>query len=138
MANQSKISQALDIKLGQLSGLPSTVQYENTTVELPDTGLSLEVYIIPGRTSYPTLGINAPADEYGIYQVNVVAPRNVGRGVAIDFAEDIRSHFARGSKLIRDGVAVRINNVTIGPGITSEDDQKYRIPVSIYYKSFSN
>ena len=119
-------------------GLPSTVQYENTSVELPDTGLSIEAFVIPGKTRYTTLGLDAPADEYGIYQINVVSQRNVGRGVGLDFAEDIRSHFARGSRLYKDGVAVRINNVTIGPGFISEDDQKYRIPVSVYYKSYSN
>lgn len=138
MANQNKISQALDIKLSQLTGLPSIVQYENTTISLPSTGLALESFFIPARSSYPTLGTDAPAHEAGVYQVNVVSQKNVGRGVALEMAESIRSHFARGSKLINDSVAVRINNVSIGPGRYGDADEKYRIPVSIYYKSYSN
>jgi hypothetical protein len=135
MANYEYIAQALDIKLATLLGLPSVVQNENTVVTFPNTGLALEVFLLPGDTDIATLFPNAPSHETGVFQINVVAPVNTGRGAALALAQGIRDHYKAGTILQRNGVNVRLKKATIGPGIS--DGSKYRIPVSVYYKTYS-
>lgn len=137
MAEQSKIAQALDKKLNQLAELPSVVQYENTNVKLPDSDLFLEAFFIPGESYYNTLGIDAKAHEFGIYQINVGSLSGIGRKDAIMMADKIRDHFSRGSILTQGAVNVRLVKTAIGPGNISNKDNRYRIPVSVYYQSYS-
>jgi hypothetical protein len=137
VADNNKIAEALDIKLSQFSSLPTVVQYENTMLDMPDEELGIESFFIPGESTYPTIGANAPAKEFGIYQINVVEQPNVGSGRALKKAQEIRSYFNRGTVLVKDEVNVRIVKSTIGPGLTSKVDQKYRVPVSVYYESYS-
>jgi hypothetical protein len=135
MADYSKIAQILDTKLSTMSGLPSSVQYENTTITLPNTGLALEAWLIPSESVYNTLGILAKAEESGVYQVNIVSKPNIGRGVALTMAQTIRDFFSHGLILSKDGTYVRIVKASLHQG--KSDGVNYMIPVSIYYLSYS-
>lgn len=135
MADYSKIAQILDTKLSTMSGLPSFVQYENTTITLPNTGLALEAWLIPSESVYNTLGVLAKAEESGVYQVNIVSKPNIGRGVALTMAQTIRDFFSHGLILSKDGTYVRIVKASLHQG--KSDGVNYIIPVSIYYLSHS-
>ena len=73
MADYTKIVTALEIKLNALIGRPAVIQFENTTVTLPNTGLALETFLLPAQTVYTTLGVDAKGIESGVYQINVIA-----------------------------------------------------------------
>lgn len=135
MADYSKIAQALDTKLSIMPGLPSSVQYENTTITLPNTGLALETWLIPSESVYPAVGITAKAEESGIYQITIVAKPNIGRGTAMTMAQTIRDYFYRGLILTNSTTYVRISKTVVHAG--KSDGVNYRIPVSVYYLSYS-
>ena len=135
MADYSPIAQALDIRLSLLTGLPSFVQYDNMTVDLPDTGLALEANLIPSETIFRTLGADAKGKESGVYQITVVSQTNIGRADAYEMADKIRNHFNRGLNLTKSFVVVRIERSTIHPGKSVLS--KYKVPISIYYLCYS-
>ncbi len=135
MADYSEIAKALDIRLGVLTGLPDTVQYDNTIVELSETGISLEATLLPSETTYTTLGLNAKGNESGVYQITVVTQTKTGRGLGMAMAQKIRDHFYHGLLLTQSKVKVRILKASLHKG--KVDVVNYRIPVSVYYLSFS-
>lgn len=135
MADYTKITQLLDAKLAAITGLPSVVQYENTTIALPNTGLALEVNILPSESVYNDIGIDAKPVESGIYQVTVISKLNIGRAASLAFAQKLRDYFTRGLYLTKDLVTVRILKTVIHPA--SVTDINYKIPVSVYYLSYS-
>ena len=135
MADYSPIAQALDIRLSLLTGLPSIVQYDNMTIDLPDTELSLEANLIPSETIFRTLGIDSKGKESGVYQITVVSKTDVGKGDAYEMADKIRNHFNRGLNLTKSSIVVRIERATIHPGKSVLS--KYKVPISIYYLCYS-
>jgi len=135
MADYTKIVTAIEIKLNALIGRPAVIQFENTTVTLPNTGLALETFLLPAQTVYTTLGVNAKGNESGVYQINVIAQTNIGRGAALTLAQTLRDYFHRGLYLTLDTTVTRIEKSILGPGFIS--NSKYKIPVSIYYLSYS-
>ena len=135
MADYTKITQLLDTKLAAITGLPSVVQYENTTVTLPNTGLTLEVNILPSESVYNDIGVDAKPVESGIYQITVISKSNIGRATSLAFAQKLRDYFTRGLYLTKDLVTVRILKAVIHPAVVT--DTNYKIPVSVYYLSYS-
>ena len=135
MADYTKIVAALETKLSTLVGLPTTVQFENTTVTLPNTGLALETFLLPAQTVYTTLGVDAKGNESGVYQINVISQTDIGRGAALALAQTLRDFFYRGLYLTQNTTVTRIAKSVLGPGFIS--NSKYKIPVSIYYLSYS-
>ena len=132
MSSYVDISTALDTYLSTMAGLPPVVQKENTVPQEFGQGLSLETFLIPGNSSQSTL-YSKNLNESGIYQINVGCIKNIGRGSAIGLAEALRTHFYAGKVLTKNGTNVRITRADIGPALA--DSVRYRIPVSIYYRS---
>lgn len=135
MANRAKIGELFDTKLSQFIGLPANVQWENTTIKPGDSELYLESFFIPGPKNYTTLFVGSNPEESGIYQINVCIQPDVGAGDAWSFANLLENHFQRGLKLEKDGGSIRIVKSVSGPAFYGQKDGKYKVPVSIYYKT---
>lgn len=135
MAKYDEIAIALDERLKAMTNLPSIVQFENTSVTTPEDELSLESFLLPSETTHTTLGENAPGNESGVYQINVVSKTDVGRGYAMELSQKVREHFKRGTVLQKNNTFVRIVKATLSKG--KSDGTKYKIPVSAYYISIS-
>jgi len=112
--------------------LPPVVQKENTIPQEFGQGLSLETFLIPGNSSTSTL-YSKSTNELGIYQINVGSIKNIGRGGAMGLAQALREHFYVGKVLTKNSINVRITRADIGPALS--DSVRYRIPVSIYYRT---
>ena len=135
MADYTKIVTAIETKLKTLVGLPEIIEFENTTVTLPNTGLALETFLLPAPTVYTTLGADAKGNESGVYQINVVSQTDIGRGAALVLAQTLRDFFHRSLYLTLDTTVTRIEKSVLGPGFIS--NAKYKLPVSIHYLSYS-
>lgn len=129
----ANISAALEKKLAALG--PFATAAENV------------VYAPVNGTPYQILNllINNPVDhavnfdineQRGIFQISLMYPLGVGRGAAQYRAQAISAHFAPAQDLIEAGTKVEIRQtVKIGQGY--EDEGRWRVPVSVYWNSFS-
>ena len=75
------------------------------------------------------LAFDSALDYGGIYQIRVMAPKGNYDADALAMCDAIQAHFKRGP--IGNGVYIR--RVTIAPPL--QDDTRYVIPVSIYYRA---
>jgi hypothetical protein len=90
-----------------------------------------KVNLIPGRPEDVTVG-NGYRREYGIFQVTLVYPLQIGTGEASERAELIKSTFPRGASFSNGGVVVKIDATPeIMRGYPTDDS--YMIPVRVYY-----
>ncbi len=127
------ISAALEKKLAALGAFATAKENE---IFSPVNGVPYQIL---------NLLINNPVDhamtldvteERGIFQVSLMYPLGAGRGPAQSRAQAIRDHFAPAQDLIDASTKVEIRQtVKIGQGY--EDEGRWRVPVSVYWNSFS-
>lgn len=132
MSAFNDILSALTTKALALS-LPTA--WENEEYDPAIGTLYIRPTILPASTEQAGLGANGLDDHIGVYQIDVFAPVDGGRGIAVNQADAIADHFARGQTLTYNGVDVRIGNVSRGAG--AREDSWYKIPVFINYQSFT-
>jgi hypothetical protein len=124
------ISSALDSRLNALSG-SAPIAWENTVfIPVKDT-LYLRPTILPASTIQAALGTSGIDEYIGIYQIDIFAPSDKGRGEAETKADAVADHFKRGTDLSNNGKTIRLGNVSRNSGIRSED--RFIISISINY-----
>lgn len=128
------IAAALEKKLAAMT--PALATVAENTVYSPVTGTPYQIL---------NLLINNPVDhaigfditeQMGIFQISLMYPLGAGRGPAQARAQAIADHFKPALDLIESGTKVEIRQtVKIGQGY--EDEGRWRVPVSVYWNSFS-
>lgn len=111
------------------------VAYENMGFT-PTTGtLFLRPTVLPVDTIQSGLGTKGQELHDGIFQVDVFAPVDQSKAVALAEADAVANYFARGLVLTYNGVKVRIGTASLGAG--NREETWYQIPISINYHSFT-
>jgi hypothetical protein len=129
----ANIAAALEKKLAALGAFSTAAE---NVVFMPVTGTPYQIL---------NLLINNPVDhavtfdvteQRGIFQISLMYPLGAGRGPAQARAQAIADHFAPAQDLVESGTRVEIRQtVKIGQGY--EDSGRWRVPVSVYWNSFS-
>lgn len=90
-----------------------------------------EVHLLPGRPEDVTMG-KGYRREFGIFQVTLVYPLQLGTGEVGERAELIKATFPRGASFSNGGIVVHID---ITPEVMRgfPHDDSYRVPVRVYY-----
>ena len=130
------ISAALDTKLIQFSADNSVpVAYENSEYTPTVGTLYLRATHLPADSLPIGLAFTSALDHLGIYQIDVIAPVDKGKGAAYVMADLIISAYPRGD-LIYNGVKVRIKSASRQPG--TRDGAYYIVSVIINYQSITS
>ena len=130
------ISAALDTKLSQFATANSVqVAYENSEFTPTVGTLYLRATHLPADSLPIGLSFTSALNHLGIYQVDVIAPVDKGKGAAFAMADLLVTAFPRGD-LTYNGVKVRIKSVSPQPG--TRDGAYYIVSVIINYQSITS
>ena len=88
---------------------------------------------LPGMANAAAIGDGAQNRHYGLMQIDVCEPKNLGDVLAANEAERIATCYKRGTVLTYTGVLVRIERVYRGAAIPSDD--WYMVPILIEYRA---
>ena len=133
MINEKAVSKALLDQLKTVIGLPTVVTDNGTAyTPNPDTPYIRE-FDLPSDTFSPPLGANGYQRREGIYQVDVLVPKNKGKWAALDYCALIQVAFVRGLKLASDKVTIK----EISRSAPRTDSTHYIISLSIGYTALS-
>lgn len=126
------IQQALEAHLAAMTpGLVTA--YENVAFT-PTTNVPYQkANLLPASPDNSTQG-GGHYRELGIFQVSLYYPVGTASGNAKARAELIRTHFKRGTTLVKSGIKTIITHTpTIHPALP--DDDRYVVPVSIRFQA---
>lgn len=113
---------------------PLPIAYSDAAFTPPATAY-LQVDFIPNTNVDQFLSDDGTVQHRGLLQVTVVHPVNIGVIKPNEIAGLIVQHFAKGTKLYRDGVKVRIYaKPSVAPPLQEPD--RLRVPVVISYQAF--
>lgn len=127
------ISAALDNKLNTYTTASSIpVAWENFDYQPTVGALFLRPTLLPSGTSAIGVSNNSSNDHVGIYQIDVIAPIDQGKGAAFAQADILSTQFARGI-LTYNNIKLQIKSVSRGSG--SRDAAWFIVPVFINYNS---
>ena len=136
------IRAALDQWLTQLDALPTTddgtprVNWEGTQFQ-PEPGESyLRTHLLPAEPSGRSAGGTHWLRLQGIYQLTVLVQSGRGPRAADEISDAIHRHFKSGKRLTKDSTTVTVSSVSRGPA--GSDESWYWIPVSIYWRSYTD
>lgn len=126
------IQQALEAHLAAMTPALATA-YENVaftpTLNVPYQKANL----LPASPDNSTQG-SSHYREIGIFQVSLYYPAGTASGNAKARAELVRTHFKRGTTLVKSGVKTIITHTpSIHPALV--DGDRYVVPVSIRYQA---
>lgn len=124
--NSRHITQTLFTRLDALPAKPP-IKWPQRQFHGNESELYLQPFVLRGITDLQTLS-GGLSISTGVFQVNVVAPRDNGSRPAEDQADAIAAHFNADRSL--DGIDIL--NISIPPAVTG--DTTYTIPVSITYR----
>lgn len=124
------ISAALDGRLNTMSSLPP-VAWQNFKYEPVNGTLYLRPTLLPAETTASTLGTIGTDENSGIYQVDIFAPSDTGKGEAYTMADSVADHFKPVTEIDYSGITVRCVSVSIGS--TSQADGWFQVPVFVRY-----
>jgi hypothetical protein len=129
------ISAALDTKLLQFATANSVqVAYENSEFTPTVATMYLRATHLPADSLPIGIAFTSALDHLGIYQVDVIAPVDKGKGAAFVMADLLVTAFPRGD-LTYNGVKVRIKSASRQPG--NRDGAYYIVSVIINYQSIT-
>jgi len=127
------ISAALDTKLNTYAVANSiSVAWENIDYQPVIGALFIRPTLLPSDTIAIGIGNTSAEDHIGIYQVDIIAPIDQGKGEAFTQADLLATHFARG-ELTYNSAKLQIKSVSRGSG--SRDASWLIVPVFINYQS---
>lgn len=132
MSVELDINSALNAHLATLPDRPKTA-WDNKAFDPDGESLWLQVSHLPRNTDAPMLGDTSSQDYGGIYQITIMAAKNVYETPALIEADRIMDHFARGLELTHNGTTIRTRNAYRSAGL--QDGNFYAIPVSIRYRA---
>ena len=90
--------------------------------------------ILPGNSEPIGLSYTSALDHLGIYQIDIIAPIDSGKGVATTKADLLFTEFARGN-LPYNGKSITIKSVSRSAG--NRDSAWYVLSVIINYQSIT-
>lgn len=109
------------------------IAWENVPFQPAAGATYLRGFLLPAVTTSPDLA-GALRTWRGVYQVNVVAPINVGPGLADGIAAELEAVFPLNQRTVGSGLTLQIiTPVTAAQG--AEDDVNYIVPVSFQYRA---
>jgi hypothetical protein len=103
----AKIAAALQWHLGQMASLLPTA-WPGANFTPPADGKYLQALFLPNRPPTPTIPFDEVQARQGLFQVSVFWPVGEFLAAPLAMADRVRAHFARGTVITRDGIAVRI------------------------------
>jgi hypothetical protein len=122
----------------QLALMSPSIQtaYENTDFT-PTTGTPYQqVFLLPAMPDNSTQGASFYIEQ-GLVQITLRYPSNKGAQEAQARAEAVKLHFKRNTSMVESGLTVQvISTPTISTAFIDED--RYCIPISIYYQCCIN
>jgi hypothetical protein len=117
--------------LAAITGLP--IAWPNVNFTAPASGRYLRVDHLPNTTRRPFIN-DAEHIRPGILQVMVVVKKAEGKTIATRYAGQVVDHFPTDSKMVLDGITVRITKEPdIAPPLPN--DTSFMIPVSVSYET---
>mgnify|MGYP003643012703 CR=1 FL=1 len=129
------ISAALDTKLNTFAVANSIpVAWENLEYTPVVGTLYLRPTLLPAATEPVGLSYVSALDHLGIYQIDVIAPVDKGKGAAVTKADLLVTAFARGN-LTYNGKIVTIKSTSRSTG--TRDGAYYIVSVIINYQSIT-
>jgi len=139
MSNTNDIQQVFNVKLSELSGLPSWKR-ENLGLAPDEDEMYITSSLIPAITRFPNVGTNGFRVESGTFEVQVKSVRESGWGDYSDLVDDILEHFPRNLILTATidsdtDLEVHISKSYELPGYY-DSNGRYSIPVHIRYETY--
>lgn len=129
------ISAALDVNLNTVASANSIpVAWENVDYKPTVGTLYLRPTLLPADTDPFGTSYDSSLDHLGIYQIDVIAPVDQGKGQAFTKADIIATAFSYG-ELSYNGVIVTIKSSSPSPG--KRDGAWFILPVIISYQSIT-
>lgn len=111
------------------------VAYENITYE-PTTGtIWVRPTVLPAAVNRIGMKNTDTEIHEGVYQIDVFAPSDQPKAIALALADDISDYFSKGLTLTYNSSSVRIGTKSVGAG--SREDSWYQLPVFINYYSIT-
>lgn len=128
----TKIFEALTARLATLvTGLP--VAWPNVDFK-PGQGGYLKPSWLPADTVMSAVA-QGTHQARGVFQVSVYWPEDDGLTAPLEVAGAVAAHFAKGTKLDRQGVRVRVENP---PSVAAalQETGWLQVPVTVPYRAF--
>lgn len=111
--NHKKIATLLRGKLASISGLP-TVADENKSFVPNTNNPYLREAVLFNETF--NLGLSEGERQDGIYQIDVLVPKNTSRYSGLDYVELLRAGFARQARALIDGdTIINLEGCSVSP-----------------------
>jgi hypothetical protein len=89
--------------------------------------------LLPGQPDNSEMGAKNYF-EVGVFQITLCYLLEVGAGAIQARAELTKTHFKRGTTMVKDGITVNVMRTPTVSGGYREGD-RYCIPISIYYQA---
>lgn len=131
------IQMLLNEQLHTISDLPD-IAYENVEFVPKEDEIYLEVHLASNESENPSIGINAPTYESGIFLINVVGIRGAGYGNIYTYVDKICNNFSRSTVLTDSSmdIIVRIRKSSAKPGFYNSEG-RYVVPIAINYFTYN-
>ena len=131
------ISSALSARLDTISPAVPTAWENYPFTPTADT-LYLRETCIQGDSDAAAIGVAAMDFTLGIYQVDIFAPLNGGKNVALEQADIVADLFKRATILTYNGVDVVITKVSRGAGAVDANSTYWHLPIFVNFYSYTN
>lgn len=113
--NHKKIATLLRGKLASISGLP-TVADENKTF-VPNTNNPYLREVVLFNETF-NLGLSEGERQDGIYQIDILVPKNTSKFKALEYCDLLRAGFARQARaLIDDDTIINLEGCSVSPAL---------------------
>jgi hypothetical protein len=122
------------ITFAQTQSLP--IAFTNRAFSTQAPGKYLRETFIPNIVSRPFIGSTAPQRHQGLYQVDLMWPRDKGETEARTLAGELADHFPTDFRLTSGTTSVRITRRPDVAGMLIEDTRTM-IPVTISWESYA-
>jgi len=129
--SETNLRAGLDKHLNEMVGVPP-ISWENKGLDQNDE-VYLTQYLLPAETI--TVGVEQGGSDVlaGIYQVTVNVPKGSGKSAYLTETEKVKARFPRSSKIDYAGTRIVIQKVWSNGAV--EDENFYRVPISIRYRA---
>jgi hypothetical protein len=113
MTKLRDIPTTLETHLNSLADLPQVAWPNAAPFDFDADSLYIRPQISVGRTVAIGSADSDKSFHNGMYQVDIFVPKGSGVGIAVNLAQRIADHFAKGSELETSDGKIRITNAEI-------------------------
>lgn len=111
--NHKKIATLLRTKLASLSGLPVVANENISFAPSPNTPYLREAVLFNETFN---LGLSEGQRQDGIYQVDILVPKNTSKFKALEYCDLLRVGFARQARALIDGdTIINLEGCSVSP-----------------------